>query len=112
MRKWVSEGRVSADSLVWREGWPDWKNAGSLFTELGGGQTAAVPPQPAHSQPAGPQVGSSPSGPGVPALGSAPARTYARRRSNNSLAVILVVLLTLASLGLFAILIAVVQFMQ
>ena len=31
MRKWIGEGRVSAESMVWREGWTDWKLAGPLF---------------------------------------------------------------------------------
>ncbi len=34
MRTWLSEGRVSADSLVWREGWRDWQEAGSVFPKL------------------------------------------------------------------------------
>jgi len=34
MRKWIAEGRVSSDSLVWREGWTDWQNAGKLFPAL------------------------------------------------------------------------------
>jgi hypothetical protein len=37
MRRWLNEGRVSADALVWREGWPDWKSAGPiLFPSLEG----------------------------------------------------------------------------
>jgi GYF domain 2 len=45
MRKWISEGRVSSDSLVWREGWTDWQNAGKLFPTLenAGGAPAPVP---------------------------------------------------------------------
>lgn len=43
MRKWVSEGRVSGDSLVWREGFPEWKSAGQLFPSLAGVGTAATP---------------------------------------------------------------------
>jgi len=39
MRKWVSEGRVSADSLVWRDGWPDWRNANEEIPALGGKPT-------------------------------------------------------------------------
>ena len=31
MRQWISEGRVIAESLVWREGWEDWKPANVLF---------------------------------------------------------------------------------
>lgn len=34
MRSWISEGRVSADSLVWREGWRDWQEAGTVFPKL------------------------------------------------------------------------------
>jgi hypothetical protein len=36
MRTWLSEGRVSADSLVWREGWRDWLEAGTVFPKLRG----------------------------------------------------------------------------
>jgi len=34
MRTWVTEGRVSADSLVWREGWRDWQEAAVVFPKL------------------------------------------------------------------------------
>jgi hypothetical protein len=34
MRTWLTEGRVSADSLVWREGWRDWQEAGTVFSKL------------------------------------------------------------------------------
>jgi hypothetical protein len=47
MRKWLAEGRVSSDSLVWREGWTDWQNAGKLFPTIGAaGSAASAPPQP------------------------------------------------------------------
>jgi hypothetical protein len=36
-RGWMEEGRVSADSLVWREGWSDWQTASDVFPELVGG---------------------------------------------------------------------------
>jgi len=42
MRKWLSEGRVSSDSLVWREGWTDWQNAGKLFPSLNDSAAAAA----------------------------------------------------------------------
>jgi hypothetical protein len=35
MRKWLTEGRVTNDSLVWREGWPDWRGAAKIFPDLG-----------------------------------------------------------------------------
>ncbi len=34
MRNWIDEGRVSPDSLVWREGWRDWQEAGQVFPQL------------------------------------------------------------------------------
>ena len=60
MRTWLSEGRVSADSLVWREGWRDWQEAGSVFPKLRSNQivdflettpvvtVAAAPPAHVH----------------------------------------------------------------
>ncbi len=35
MRGWIVHGRVTPDSLVWREGWPDWQEASSVFAHLG-----------------------------------------------------------------------------
>lgn len=35
MRKWLTEGRVTSDSLVWREGWADWLPATEVFPQLG-----------------------------------------------------------------------------
>jgi GYF domain 2 len=50
MRKWVAEGRVSGDSLVWREGFSEWKSAVQLFPSLVGVETsealAESPPSP------------------------------------------------------------------
>jgi hypothetical protein len=40
MRNWIAEGRVSADSLVWREGWADWLAAGPIFPSLNAAYTA------------------------------------------------------------------------
>ena len=38
MRSWLGQGRVGTDSLVWREGWPDWRQASKVFPQLGAGQ--------------------------------------------------------------------------
>jgi hypothetical protein len=40
MRGWLNEGRISADSMVWREGWPQWRPAASVFPQL---SSLAVP---------------------------------------------------------------------
>lgn len=34
MRRWIKEGRVNSSSLVWREGWSDWRKADEVFSEL------------------------------------------------------------------------------
>jgi hypothetical protein len=34
MKRWLSEERVTADSHVWREGWPDWKSAADVFSRV------------------------------------------------------------------------------
>jgi len=47
MRQWLAEGRITADSLVWRDGWADWKPAGSIFPGL----NAARPMAPAGMAP-------------------------------------------------------------
>ncbi|NIL97390.1 MAG: DUF4339 domain-containing protein [Planctomycetales bacterium] len=36
MRQWLDECRVAADSLVWREGWPEWRSAAETFPEFTG----------------------------------------------------------------------------
>ena len=48
MRSWIAEGRVAADSLVWREGWPQWLPASTIFPQLaqpqnGGGSSLQLP---------------------------------------------------------------------
>lgn len=34
MRQWIAAGRVSADCLVWRDGWGDWQRADIVFAQL------------------------------------------------------------------------------
>lgn len=48
MRRWIDEGRVSADTLVWREGWAEWQLAGPLFPSLSSntaGESSAPTPR-------------------------------------------------------------------
>lgn len=55
MRQWVDENRVTPDSLVWREGWADWKRADETFprlAQMGSGMPSAAAAQPAAAQPA------------------------------------------------------------
>ncbi|MBQ6109618.1 MAG: DUF4339 domain-containing protein, partial [Thermoguttaceae bacterium] len=34
IKRWLAENRIAQDTLVWREGWADWKNAGDVFEQL------------------------------------------------------------------------------
>jgi hypothetical protein len=34
MRAWIEENRIAGTSLVWREGWPDWRSAAAVFPQL------------------------------------------------------------------------------
>lgn len=34
LRTWISEGRVAASALLWREGWPQWRVANEVFPSL------------------------------------------------------------------------------
>jgi hypothetical protein len=46
-QQWLSEGRVAADSWVWRTGWERWKLAGEVLTVAARGRVAAVNQAPA-----------------------------------------------------------------
>jgi hypothetical protein len=73
MRGWIQEGRVSADSLVWREGWRDWQEAGGVFPQLTPGGENGSKAAPAGS-------------------GAAP-RIQPRRRSNTVPLVVISILI-------------------
>ncbi|HEV3021041.1 MAG TPA: DUF4339 domain-containing protein, partial [Pirellulales bacterium] len=47
-RSWIQEGRVTSESLVWRQDWPEWKRAGNVFPELdrSGGIGPRLPAEP------------------------------------------------------------------
>jgi hypothetical protein len=91
MRKWMGEGRVTADSLVWREGWPDWRKASKVFPSLG------AAPAPVAAAPVAPLSGA-PVTPAAPA----PRRTIRapRKRNNTALAITAIVSLVVLSIGL------------
>jgi hypothetical protein len=38
LRQWIAERRVTPDTLVWREGWPDWQRADAVLVELAAAQ--------------------------------------------------------------------------
>ncbi|GAB4131098.1 DUF4339 domain-containing protein [Thermopirellula anaerolimosa] len=52
MRQWLQEGRITPDTLVWREGWRDWREARHVFSSLGGAEF----PQPESFSPAAERI--------------------------------------------------------
>ena len=42
LRRWIAEGRLTDNTLVWREGWEDWRTARSSFGGLLGKSAATV----------------------------------------------------------------------
>jgi len=45
IRVWITEGRITPDTLVWREGWRDWREAREVFPSLGGAELPRVAPE-------------------------------------------------------------------
>jgi hypothetical protein len=94
LRKWIGEGRVSHDSLVWREGWNDWRTASQVFAGLGlaGAPPAPVMPVSVAYAPTSPRPAST--RPNYPA----------RRRNSLTFAVATVAVLAVMSVGLLIVL--------
>lgn len=92
MRRWIDEGRVTADSLLWRDGWVDWQEAGQVFPGLSG---VADLPDAGNGMPA--TTFPLPERPTTPSAARA-GRT--RRKKSPYVGVAIVAVLVLVSLGL------------
>jgi len=114
MKDWIHQGRVAAESLVWREGWAEWKPAAQVLPRLARELAAPAPPE-------DPIIAASPQSIGpvqlpdtdpvvaevvAPLRAAQPSRRAAvpRRRSNAS-NVVIVVFLLLAVLVLLPVLV-------
>lgn len=115
--QWIGQGRVAADSMVWRQDWSDWRPASTALPQLAPRHFTAPPParpvvaRAVAAQPAmATVVGAAPAAAGpwqsTPApAGSSPqgGGVYYRRRSNVTSTVVLVVLIAIvAALAPFA----------
>jgi hypothetical protein len=90
MRSWLNEGRVGPDSLVWREGWEDWREADGVFPSLRAGEEPSPGRIVADGQSASARPGS-----------LHPPRP--RRRSNPATNAIIITVLVLAVIVLFVV---------
>ena len=101
MFQWLQEGRIASTSLVWRQDWPEWQPATSIWPHLAGGASAPPPQVPAPPVPADGLGAGSTSGGRVPVGSSSPAAAiYYQRRSNGAyLATVVVLVLLVAALA-------------
>ena len=93
MRAWIAEGRIGADSLVWREGWRNWQTAGNVFPQLSPTHSLSDP------EPAQPDLVDTSTRPRV-------AANYRHKRS-NIVQIVFIASLTLTIIVLFFILYAI-----
>ncbi len=101
MQEWVEEGRVTPDSLVWCEGWPDWRRADEVLPQLAGASSAKPRAQAVVSVFSEPSVmGAMPRPDAVD-----PALQRTRRRQRGSGRVVAVTILLIAALVLMGVLI-------
>jgi hypothetical protein len=90
---WIREGRVSTDSMVWRQDWPNWQLAGSVLPQL----APTKVPEPAapafNPTPAGPAMNLGPAGkmsPAAAALSPADAAQMANQKRSKSFKLVLI----------------------
>lgn len=85
MRRWITEKRVSAEGLVWREGWAEWKKGRDVFPQLSGTLTP----------PADPIVAEAPSEPeSVPAASdSKPSAIGSRKKQKQGIGIAAIIVL-------------------
>jgi hypothetical protein len=111
MRGWIDEGRVNGQSLIWREGWPEWKKADGVFRQLAQPAANTTAPMtapmsaPMTAAPAMPIPSVNTSGPAsvapTPPSGSSSvgradeSRPVVRRRKSNLTTIVAVAVMTL-----------------
>ncbi len=88
LQRWISEGRVPHDALVWCDRWPDWRQAADVLQEV----KDEPPDAPLE---------------GLPEMASP--RTVVRRAKRRDRTVVAIALLSFASLLLFVILVFVLR---
>jgi hypothetical protein len=105
LKQWIEEGRVAATALLWRDGWPQWRDASEALPELSG----QLPSGNAHSQaqPSASQSDGASSSPS-PSL-SGQANVGADRRARSMRRLVLIGILVGLAAALIAVLVIVVN---
>ncbi len=111
---WLQDNRVSADSFVWRDGWPQWQLAGDVFVEYFGADWRIVQAsadsgasglsEEAIASPAGNRENAAPASPTPPVSSIA----VSRRKKRQSTYGIIIAVLAILAIALIAVLVSVV----
>ena len=114
LREWIGQGRVAASALLWRDGWPQWRDAGEALPELSDklpGLTGATSSVPSSSLKSGVQVNSAtPQGNGTTSISlSGETGIGAERRSRTMRRISLIAILVAIAALLVGILIYVIN---
>jgi hypothetical protein len=104
MRQWIAEGRIGAESLVWREDWPEWKPACDVFPPPDAPRTVQIEPASAAIATAAPAISSHSDAAPTPAATPNP---ISRRSRSNSAALFWTVGLSIMVLVLLVVLVVV-----
>jgi hypothetical protein len=99
LRGWISEGRVTGDSFVWREGWRQWELAEQVFPQLGRFADAAPQGVVPQAIAAGHPAAEVPAGGGPARAGSS---LRSRRRQSTQMMAAMIIVLVVAAIVLFA----------
>ena len=108
MRRWVTEGRVSSDSLIWREGWDDWQLAEPLFPSLSGAPTPPHGTSSTTESSAPATANAAISSPLTQSSTPTAARLRGRRGKSKSMGVAVIVVLGVLIVGLAVVLFAII----
>jgi hypothetical protein len=103
-RQWIAQRRVTADSLVWRDGWTDWRVASEVLPQLSAKAPPAFAGMPGVPTPAvampGHVVAANPADPA-----NSQATRYIRSRKSKSSTIIAICVLGVVAIALVGVLI-------
>jgi len=111
LKRWIGEGRVTPDSLVWRSGWTDWKPASVVLPTwstpgAASGPGIGPPPTPAIT---GQLAAAAPVVSAGATSNAAKGAYVARRKSSSTMGIVVVILLGILSVALLVALIWVIN---
>lgn len=98
-RQWIAQRRVTADALVWRDGWTDWRLAGEVLPQL------ASKAPPAFAAPATPAPTAATPAANAAETVNATAARYVKARRSKSSTIVAICLLAIIAIALVGVLI-------